>query len=510
MLPVGSSPSTFAAYILAIESIRERMADAKALMVSLESLGLMQEISLIPAIYWKNEESIVNYLNRYPEHTFNQDYLGKSLMGQLAVTLSHISVWRRLLEHGHKGALVFEDDIFISNVPRFVETVNELKNRPDLHWVRIHLQKRFRTRIDPQRTLLDKVLRRRPNNLFIDDPMPWGFAAYYVSRSGAEKLLRFARNIEKPVDWFPPLMKKQGLLDSKAVTEVVVEHHAFEGNKEELCKRHENEKRPYKVQKTASTIWTSPRIVERAELYRFIAMLENVKELQRSGFTVLKGVFSKETVAEARQQVLANRGLFKNTRPSPSAGHLAGFHRFPALESLHTMLTRNPVIRDFLKCALNGQNVRSIGLSDITINRSQQWHKDLLRGKYETYLDGSLSWEMGGAGVYKVLFYLQGGTSLKIIEGSHLKPIALDDDRKAEPRNADKVRGVCVEAGDVVIMDIRCSHAGADESVYASGKWDDEPRMLVSTAMGGVNGKLTQAMEKGNFQRLMDWMERHP
>jgi len=67
-----------------------------------------------------------------------------------------------------------------------------------------------------------------------------------------------------------------------------------------------------------------------------------------------------------------------------------------------------------------------------------------------------------------------------------------------------------VEAGDVVIMDIRCSHAGADESVYASGKWDAEPRMLVSTAMGGVNSKLTQAMEKGNFQRLMDWMERHP
>jgi hypothetical protein len=29
--------------------------------------------------------------------------------------------------------------------------------------------------------------------------------------------------------------------------------------------------------------------------------------------------------------------------------------------------------------------VRTIGLSDITINRSQDWHKDLLRGKYRCH-----------------------------------------------------------------------------------------------------------------------------
>jgi len=507
---VDSSPNTFAAYVLAIESIPERIADAKALMASLESLDLMQEIALVPAIYWKNEASIFNYLNRYPEHTFNRACLGAIKVGQLAVTLSHISIWRRLLEQGHKGAVVFEDDIFISNVPRFVETINELKKRPDLEWVRIHLHKKFRTQIHPRKTLLDRILRRPGNNTFIDDPMPYGFAAYYVSRSGAEKLLRFARNIENPVDWFPPLMKKHGFLDSKAVTEVVVEHHAFDGDKKDLRNRHKNEKTPQKLQKTASTIWTSPSIADRAELYRFISMLKNVNELKQSGFTVLRGVFSKQTVAEARQKVLTNRYLFKNTRPSPSAGHLASFHRFPALEDLHTLLTGNPVIQDCLKRALNGRDIRSIGLSDITINRSQPWHKDLLREKYESYLDGSLSWETDGAEVYKVLFYLQDGKSLRIIEGSHLEPIALDDDRKAEPQNADKVISVGVESGDIVIMDIRCSHAGADESVYASGKWDHEPYMVVSTAMGVVNGKLTQAMESGNFRRLMDWMERNP
>ena len=172
------------------------------------------------------------------------------------------------------------------------------------------------------------------------------------------------------------------------------------------------------------------------------------------------------------------------------------------------MLTGNSVIKDFLEFMLKGSSVRSIGLSDITINRSQHWHNDLLRGKYQTYLDKSINWEVGG-GVYKVLFYLQDSASLKYIKGSHIKPIALDDDRYAEPGKEDEVAAIRVHAGDVVIMDVRCSHRGADESVYASGKWDDNPRILISTVLGGIDYRLTRDMEAGNSQRLLDWDERH-
>jgi hypothetical protein len=52
-------------------------------------------------------------------------------------------------------------------------------------------------------------------------------------------------------------------------------------------------------------------------------------------------------------------------------------------------------------------------------------------------------------------------------------------------------------------MDIRCSHCGADEAVYAAGQWDENPRILVSTALGAMNGNLTRAMERGNFHRLI-------
>ncbi|KAB2312930.1 hypothetical protein F8A87_04360 [Betaproteobacteria bacterium SCN2] len=238
--------------------------------------------------------------------------------------------------------------------------------------------------------------------------------------------------------------------------------------------------------------------------------LANVIELRSGGITVLRGIFDKTSVRHARAKVLDNRFLFKNTRPTPSAGHLAGFHRFPALEPLHTMLSCNSAIIEFLDFRLNGEGVRSIGLSDITINRSQEWHNDLLRGKFQDYLDDALNWDVDGGGVYKVLFYLQDGASLKYIKGSHTKPIPLENDRYAEPGDGTEITSVCVNAGDVVVMDIRCSHRGAEESFYANGQFDENPRILISTVLGGVNHKLTNAMEAGNFQRLQDWMRRHP
>ncbi|WP_259057187.1 phytanoyl-CoA dioxygenase family protein [Methylohalomonas lacus] len=238
---------------------------------------------------------------------------------------------------------------------------------------------------------------------------------------------------------------------------------------------------------------------------------ENMQQLRQDGITVLKGIFDYETVKNARDIILNNRSLFKNTRPTPSALHLAGFHRFPELESLHTLLTCNSIILKFLKNVVNGRRIRSIGLSDITINRSQPWHKDLLRGHYRTYLDSeSLDWHQSSGSVFKLLFYLQDSASLKVVPGSHLFSTPLDDDTYSEPDENTSVLSIGVECGDIAIMDIRCSHCGSPESTYATGQWDNNPRILISTAMGDVSSRLTQAMEVGNFHRLMDWMARNP
>jgi DNA-binding NtrC family response regulator len=97
-----------------------------------------------------------------------------------------------------------------------------------------------------------------------------------------------------------------------------------------------------------------------------------------------------------------------------------------------------------------------------------------------------------------------------VIRGSHLAPISLENDAYAKPAADATVETIPVEVGDIVIMDIRMSHRGGSEAVYATGQYDDDPPILVSTAMGGIHQPLTRAMEIGNFHRLVDWMERNP
>src|SRR5689334_5224 len=210
----------------------------------------------------------------------------------------------------------------------------------------------------------------------------------------------------------------------------------------------------------------------------------NLQELRTDGITVLEGVFDRETVDLSREQVMEHWFLYKNTRPTPSSRHLAGFHLYPELVSLHNLLAGNKKVLNFINLALGGQGARSIGLSDITINRSQHWHKDLLRGNYESYLKGVDIWGAEGAGVYKLLMYLQDGRSLKIVRGSHLMPVSLENDEYAEPRDNADVVDVSFKAGDVVVLDIRTSHRGSTEDVFLSGAYDNDPKILVSTALG--------------------------
>src|SRR6185295_19757554 len=101
-----------------------------------------------------------------------------------------------------------------------------------------------------------------------------------------------------------------------------------------------------------------------------------------------------------------------------------------------------------MKLVLGGQQARTIGLSDITINRSQHWHTDLLRGKYEAYLKGVDIWGGECAGVYKLLMYLQDSTSLKIVRGSHRVPLSLVNDDYADPADNADVVAVSFKAGD--------------------------------------------------------------
>ena len=226
------------------------------------------------------------------------------------------------------------------------------------------------------------------------------------------------------------------------------------------------------------------------------------------GFVMLEGLGATEVEA-ARESVLANAHLLKNTRPNPSAGHLAGFHRYPEVEPLHRLVSSNRAVLDILQVATGSPLLRSIGLSDITVNRSQEWHVDLLRGRYQRHLTPDICWGPDGGGVYKVLLYLQPGLSLRVVPGAHKRPVALDDDRKSAPRDPADPVAVEVKAGGIVVMDIRLPHRGSSEAELSNTEFALNPKILLSTVLGADEKPLTRAMERGNFERLQDWDAAH-
>ena len=231
-------------------------------------------------------------------------------------------------------------------------------------------------------------------------------------------------------------------------------------------------------------------------------------QLSERGYTVLKGLTPAQ-VEEARTCVVENARLLRNTRPNPSAGHLAGFHRYPEVEPLHRLVSCNPLVLEILRETSGSSAVRSIGLSDITVNRSQPWHVDLLRGKYRHHLTPEICWGDDGGGVYKVLLYLQPGATLRVLPGAHRKPLPLDDDRKSEPVEADELEAIEVSAGGIVLMDIRLPHRGSSEEELSNAEFARNPKILVSTVLGGDRKPLTEAMERGNLERLLDWDRAH-
>ena len=226
------------------------------------------------------------------------------------------------------------------------------------------------------------------------------------------------------------------------------------------------------------------------------------------GFVVLESL-PPAAVRDARNCILENAGLLKNTRPNPYSGHLAGFHRYPQLEHLHGKVSSNPTVLEILKLATGSSLIRSIGLSDITVNRSQHWHVDLLRGPYQSHLTPQICWGPLGGGVYKVLLYLQPGSTLRVVPGAHTKAVPLDDDRRSEPRTPSETEEVEVAAGNIVLMDIRLPHRGSSEEELLTEACIQSPKILVSTVLAGNEKPLGNAMELGNLQRLLDWDEKH-
>ena len=235
-----------------------------------------------------------------------------------------------------------------------------------------------------------------------------------------------------------------------------------------------------------------------------------IEDLEIHGFSVVPSVFDEATVKELRQIVLKNIDLMSNNRPTKTAFQLAGFHRFPSLEALHGKISNNSIVLSMLHRLYPETTPIALGLTDITINCSQPWHTDLLRGAYSDYLSTELCWGTQVQPCVKVLVYLQDGASLRVIPGSHkqqvgLDQVDLDDDRIVGPPSEERTHQVIINRGDIIFMDIRLVHRGPTEEEMEAKCLGDNARILVSSVFGARYSKLAQAMSFGNAKRTIDW-----
>lgn len=233
-----------------------------------------------------------------------------------------------------------------------------------------------------------------------------------------------------------------------------------------------------------------------------------VAEIRRQGVAVLPAVFTPAEVDEYRRTVVRHLGIMPRTRRIEHSRHLAGFHRYKTLLPLHEAISAKAQVRGFLHDYYDGHAFQAIGVSDITVNRSQPWHTDLLRGTYRGFLSDGSPWRTDHSCI-KALVYLQPGTSLRFVPGSHATASPLDDDELDELARGGIPVTAQVEPGDVVMMDIRTLHRGSTDADLADPRLAREPRILVSTVFGRSGSTFTQAMSEGNAQRQADWDRMH-
>jgi hypothetical protein len=233
--------------------------------------------------------------------------------------------------------------------------------------------------------------------------------------------------------------------------------------------------------------------------------IEQINQCKDLGYCLLPSVFDKHEIKEFRTKIADNLGAMGQTRTNLHSYHLAGFHRFPALSGMHGKIVDDFTINRFMAAYFGHTRYYAIGLSDITVNRSQQWHTDLLRGQYAGFLAAINPWSSANGNCLKVLMYLQDGESLKIAPRSHLDPSPFDDKQLADIAETIETTPVKVRAGDIVVMDIRVLHRGSTDEAMKQPELKNSPKILISTVFGPIASDFAQAMQVGNAHRMADW-----
>jgi len=210
-------------------------------------------------------------------------------------------------------------------------------------------------------------------------------------------------------------------------------------------------------------------------------------EIRTQGYTVLKGVYTAEEIAAAREAVMAyhaDHPMLDNA----NGRFLPDFLTLPGLEAVASLKTAPRAVAA-LEEAFGDQPYRFCGHSDISINRVVSgWHKDILNGPYVRYQRGD-PWAPDYH-ILKLGIYLQdhseNNDALQVVPGSHLR-------RGMETAGAIRLRPAL---GDAVLFDQRITHRGMERQVEGT-------RIMISFGFGAENDH-TAGFEEGTRARQRD------
>jgi hypothetical protein len=216
--------------------------------------------------------------------------------------------------------------------------------------------------------------------------------------------------------------------------------------------------------------------------------------LEGDGYTLLKGVFSSEEIAAARDAILATAVTGEQFLDNAGGKILPDFLEIPALKPVAELRLAPKLLEALDRYYGHRSAYRFCGHSDIGINRVVSgWHKDILNGVYTSYMKQS-PWSTGAGGeryqILKAGIYLQdhadNSDALQVVPGSHLRP------------GVDTVGAIWLRPalGDCILFDQRITHRGMERQVAGS-------RIMVSFGFG-ANNFFTDAFEAGTRARQRD------
>ena len=158
----------------------------------LDSRKLKYEI--IDGVYGKDLSK--SEINEIADLKLSYKKMGKTIsVNEIGCALSHQKAYKKIINENLDGALILEDDIILSSdIKEIIESIYEhQKLFSECFWVGM-----FRSYINTKK----KLFEINAFHSIYKSPRTRGAVAYYIDKSGAEKLLNLNKKITYVSDWF--------------------------------------------------------------------------------------------------------------------------------------------------------------------------------------------------------------------------------------------------------------------------------------------------------------------